>query len=286
MAYTFNSMHIGILITKAIGSIRKGSHFLLSGIYACLACLFPLRLCTWTEDEGFTFLPWLAEGQYYRKRRQSCPILKLWGLIFLKSLAIVFDKSIWEAFRERIRDAPWPTFLPPPLSPTPPPQVLDQSFNHACLKDGHSNLQLHPSSAPPPEPSLSPSSPPVLSFLLSLVVFLSICPFYFPIYPSSPFSFSHYPRLSVSAYQTEPMLNDSVWARGHSSSASWCLDLAKGAAWNVRWQKTGNALDISHSQFSRSCCVLFHYPTDHSCEECGNSLCGSDCIEVDKIKIK
>lgn len=151
-----------------------------------LSSIFPfsLCLCTWTEDEGLTFLPWLAEGQYYRKRWQSCPILKLWGLIFLKSLVIVFDKSIWEAFRERIRDAPWPTFLsPPPLSFTPPPQVLDQSFNQACLKDRHSNLQ-------PPLLQPPPSRPPLRSFLLSLVVFLSICLFYFPIYPSSPFSCS------------------------------------------------------------------------------------------------
>lgn len=152
MAYADISMHLEIFITKAIVSIMKGSDFLLSAVYGCLAFwqsslfLFPLSLCTWTEDEGLTFLPWLAEGQYYRKRWQSCPILKLWGLIFLKSLAIVFDKSIWEAFRERIRDAPWPTFLPPPLSLTPPPQVLDQSFNQVCLKDGHSNLQQHPSS--------------------------------------------------------------------------------------------------------------------------------------------
>lgn len=130
---------------------HKRSDFLLSGIYGYLTCLlfylfFSLCLCTWTQDEGLTFLPWLAEGQYYRKRWQSCPILKLWGLIFLKSLVIVFDKSIWEAFRERIRDAPWPTFLSPPtLSPTPPPQVLDQTFNQACLKDGHSNLQPPPS---------------------------------------------------------------------------------------------------------------------------------------------
>lgn len=147
-----------------------------------------MSLCTWTEDEGLTFLPWLAEGQYYRKRRQSCPILKLWGLIFLKSLAIVFDKSIWEAFRERIRDTPWPSFLPPPFS-APPLQVLDRSFNQVHLKEGHSNLQQHPSSAPPPPPEPSLSSP-VPSLLFSLVVFLSICPFYFLIYPSSPFSYS------------------------------------------------------------------------------------------------
>lgn len=100
--------------------IITGSDFLLFGIYiAAWLSLFPfLCLCTLTEDEGLTFLPWLAEGQYYRKRWQSCPILKLWGLIFLKSPVIVFDKSIWEAFRERIRDATWPT------SPHPPPHLF------------------------------------------------------------------------------------------------------------------------------------------------------------------
>lgn len=34
-------------------------------------------------------------------------------------------------------------------------------------------------------------------------------------------------HLSVLAYQTEPMLNDSVRAKGHGGGASWCLDLGK-----------------------------------------------------------
>lgn len=223
-----------------------------------------MPLCTWAEDEGLTFLPWLAEGQYYRKRRQSCPILKLWGLIFLKSLAIVFDKSIWEAFRERIRGAPWPTFLPPSLSSAPPPQVLDQSFNQACLKDGRRNLQQHPSSAHPAVPSPSPK--PTLSLSLSPSVssiFLSI------LHLLSP---ALYPRLSVSAYQTEAMLNDSVWSRGHSGSVSWCLDSAKGVAWNAQWRKIVSAPDISQGQFLRSRSVLLHYSTDRSSEECKCSL--------------
>ncbi len=222
---------------------------------------FSLCLCTWTEDEGLTFLPWLAEGQYYRKQWQSCPILKLWGLIFLKSRAIVFDKSIWEAFRERIRDAPCPTFLPPHLSPTPPPQVLDQSFNQACLKDG----AQQPSATPPPlpEPSLhhphDPSSSPWLSLSPSVP---SISPSILHL-----LSLACYPPLSVCGYQTESMLNDSVWARGHGGSSSRCLDSAAGAAWNVWWRKAVNALDISHSQFSRCCSALCHYSTDHRREE-------------------
>lgn len=263
MAYTVVSMHLEIFIIKAIVSIIKGSDFLLSGIYGCLTCLlfFFLCLCTWAEDEGLTFLPWLAEGQYYRKQWQSCPILKLWGLIFLKSLAIVFDKSIWEAFRERIRDAPCPTFLPPHPSPTPPPQVLDQSFNQACLKDGHGNLQQHLPLLPEPSHHHphDPSSSPWLSFSPSVPsIFLSIL---------HVLSFAHPPRLSVSGYWTELMLNDRVWARGHSGSASRCLDLAEGAAWNLWWRKAVNALDISHSQFSHSYSLLCHYSTDHSREE-------------------
>lgn len=39
MAYTVISMHLEIFITKAIVSIIKGSDFLLSGVYGCLACL-------------------------------------------------------------------------------------------------------------------------------------------------------------------------------------------------------------------------------------------------------
>lgn len=93
-----------------------------------------LFLCTWTEDEGLTFLPWLAEGQYYRKRWQSCPILKQWGLIFLKSLVIVFDKSIWEAFRERIRDAPWPTFLSSASSLLYPPHHHHRYWTRVLIK--------------------------------------------------------------------------------------------------------------------------------------------------------
>lgn len=130
-------------------------------------------LCTWTKDKRLTFLMCLAEGQYYRKQERCCPILKLWGLIFLKSLVIVFDKSIWEAFWEQIRDAPWPTFpSPSPPSPTLPPLILDQSFNQACLKVGHGNLQP------------LPSRPPLRSLFLACVVLLSFCPFYILIVPS------------------------------------------------------------------------------------------------------
>lgn len=135
---------------------------------------FPPPLCLWTKDKGLTFL---AEGQYYRKQEQCRPILKLWGLIFLKSPVIVFDKSIWEAFREQIRDAPWPTFpSPPPLSPTPPPQVLDQSFNQAYLKVGRRNLQP---TLPQPLPS-RPHAATALPLLRCLALRLSLLYSYLP----------------------------------------------------------------------------------------------------------
>lgn len=140
---------------------------------------FSLCLCTWTKDKGLTFLMWLSEGQYYRRQERYRPILKLWGLIFLKSLVIVFDKSIWEAFREQIRDATWPTFPSPPLpSPTLPPPVLDQSFNQAYLKVGHSNLQTT-------LPRTLPSWPPPRSLFLACVVFLSVSSIYLPFLPLS-----------------------------------------------------------------------------------------------------
>lgn len=171
----------------------------------CLSVFFP---CVFELEQkiGLTFLMWLAEGQYYRKQERCRPILKLWGLIFLKSLVIVFDKSIWEAFREQIRDAPWPTFpSPPPPLPTLPPQILDQSFNQAYLKVGHSNLQ----------PTLTrplPSRPPLRSLFLACSVFLSACLFYIFIFPSF---------LCLSAYQT--LLKD-----GRLTEAFKALDIAHG----------------------------------------------------------
>lgn len=173
------SEHLENFIIKVIVSIIKGSDFLLCGLYGRVLCHFILplyagRLCTWAEDEGLTLQPWLAEGQYYRKRWQSCPILKLWGLIFLKSPAIVFDKSIWEAFRERIRDMPWPTFSPLLLFLSIHCRYRAAVLIKRASKTGTATFNNSPPYHPPPE------SPPSLhllpSVLLSLVVALSICP--------------------------------------------------------------------------------------------------------------
>lgn len=52
MAYTVISMHLEIFITKAIVSIIKGSDFLLSGVYGCLACLpFFFFLCLFVLEQ-------------------------------------------------------------------------------------------------------------------------------------------------------------------------------------------------------------------------------------------
>lgn len=186
---------------------------------------FSMSLCTWTEDEGLTFLPWLAEGQYYRKRRQSCPILKLWGLIFLKSLAIVFDKSIWEAFRERIRDTPWPSFLPPPPLSLP---LRCRYWTRVLIKCTSKRGTATFSNTPPlprrrrrHHPSLRYHHPYHLSFSPQLTFS-----------PSVPFIFSSILHLlllhTTLVCLCLLMLNDSVWARGHIDRASWCLDSARG----------------------------------------------------------
>lgn len=105
-------------------------------------------------------------------RWRSHPILEVWGLIFLKSLVIVFDKSIWGAFRERIRDAPWPAFLPLPpslfLSSPPSPssshgrQTADLITHVSKAGTATFIALLFPPSRPPLRPhrrglSLSPS---------------------------------------------------------------------------------------------------------------------------------
>lgn len=52
MAYTDISMHLKIFITKAIVSIMKGSDFLLSAVYGCLACLlFFFFLCLFVLEQ-------------------------------------------------------------------------------------------------------------------------------------------------------------------------------------------------------------------------------------------
>lgn len=268
------SVHPEIFITKAKTFHHKKKLFLFVHMKRHWARLLSVSLCSSSEDEGLTFLPWLAEGQYYKRRRQSCPILKQWGLIFLKSLAIVFDKSIWEAFRERIRDVLWPTF---PLLFFPwhhrywtgvlirrasktgtatfgiiSPLSTRLGYRHCChLSDPYSSLKL----------SFSPS----------------VCKIFPPLHLLSP---AQPPHPSVYAYQTEPMLNDSVGAGVHSGRASWCLDLAKGVAWNVQWRKMVDAPDISQSQFLRCCSVPLHYSTDHRREKCGKFTLkdGKDCV--------